>query len=177
MRFRLLGAILLLGGCSIVLAPPAPEPSTVVLEIWEVAILEYFGHGVPFEPPPLSPLVRELGEMDSVSESATTAWLAEQRIPAEVYWNWTRANRSPMQLRRAPRIPGIDLRLLSPGAVTAPGQHVLQLTYPGLNVAGDTAIVTFGHHCGPLCGHGVFLVLARDKMSKWVVIHRWDSFS
>jgi hypothetical protein len=134
----------------------------------------HLGANAPTDPLVLSPTVGGFEKRPSVTDSSTRSWLAEEHVPAGAYWNWVKANRRPVRLERALTIGAFRFRLIDSGTVMTPERPILELTHPGLDRSGDTAYVVISQTCGPLCGSGVSLVLARDTAGRWVLVRRRD---
>ena len=170
-------AIASIVGCIVTPPPSTASPDPATIEIWTAAFDEYFGRSRPTDELALSPAIGGLGDSRSPSDTSIQSWLVQDRIPADIYWAYIRANGPTTTLTRAPRIPGYRFRLMRPNDQWTPGEPIYDLMLPGVNAAGDSAIVMVGQSCGPLCGRSVFLVMARDSLGRWVTVRRQDLLS
>lgn len=114
--------------------------------------------------------VLALYQSRAVAEADTASPLFANRsqLPRELWDAWRTANSEGRRLHLPVRLGGRRV-LAAPPVLHAPLTSERYLV-TRVGFSGDSALVDVRRHCGPLCGHGQMLLVARDTAREWRVV-------
>lgn len=95
------------------------------------------------------------------------------RLPRSLAASFREANRTSQRLQEPPRVAGISISLLDTGSSSF-DRPILYLSRPGLNAAGDSALIHVSEVCGRLCGEGTLVLLIRTRQG-WRVVESFGA--